>query len=593
MKNKILILAALVLFVFTACETFDLDQTNDPNAITEDQSDPEFAFNTIQLNFVGFAQSINDGIASDLARQTAMNGSATYQGNYAQQFMNNIWASGYILLNNIKSMTPKASAKNMTYHLGASKIMESFIMTSLVDLFGDVPYSEALQGNTNLSPKFDKSADVYKKALLKLDEAIADLQKTPSLFPINDLYYPNTAGGGNSSTKTKWITLAKTLKLRLFNNARLNGTALGLDITTEINSLLTQNDLIDTPAEDFQFQYNNIRLNPNTRHPLYTRFYENATTIGGNYLGNYMMWTLGTEKGITDPRKLFYFNRQDNNTVGETTFTLSCPFEARPNHYNSTAFNSLYVSSIQTPFCTNTTTGYWGRDHGDAAGIPPDNAKRTVPGVYPAGGAYDDNIEGSTQNNGTDGELGKGITPILLSSYVNFIKAEAILALGVTGNAKLELENGIRASIDKSTNFIKPASQYITTAVRAQQLAANPNATETQIATATATAITSFNTSITSYVDFVLNFYDANPTLQAEVVAKEYYIAAFGNGLEVYNTYRRTGFPSNMQPSRSPSPGVFFNTALYPANSTANNPNTPSPDRSRKVFWHTSNVNLN
>ena len=33
--------------------------------------------------------------------------------------------------------------------------------------------------------------------------------------------------------------------------------------------------------------------------------------------------------------------------------------------------------------------GYWGRDHGNDEGTPPDNFTRTASGVYPAGGSFD------------------------------------------------------------------------------------------------------------------------------------------------------------------------------------------------------------
>ena len=59
----------------------------------------------------------------------------------------------------------------------------------------------------------------------------------------------------------------------------------------------------------------------------------------------------------------------------------------------------LCTTSIErdnSPFCAPTNSaskpanGYWGRDHGNDNGIPPDGFKRTLRGVYPAGGAFDD-----------------------------------------------------------------------------------------------------------------------------------------------------------------------------------------------------------
>jgi hypothetical protein len=75
-------------------------------------------------------------------------------------------------------------------------------------------------------------------------------------------------------------------------------------------------------------------------------------------------------------------------------------------------------------------------------------------------------------------------------------------------------------------------------------------------------------------------------------VTREYYIASWGNGIEPYNNYRRTGFPSNFQPTLQPSPGPFFSTAYYSASSVNNNPNVPNNVRTRKVFWDKAIVEL-
>jgi hypothetical protein len=51
------------------------------------------------------------------------------------------------------------------------QVMEAYTIVTLVDMFGDIPYSEALDP-TNLNPKLDAGADVYAKAIELLDKAI-------------------------------------------------------------------------------------------------------------------------------------------------------------------------------------------------------------------------------------------------------------------------------------------------------------------------------------------------------------------------------------------------------------------------------------
>ncbi len=581
MKNKHLI--PIILFIFTcigitSCESTELDLLQNPNDVTEDQLDPQFLFNNIQLGFNGFVQNVagHSSYTSELVRQFALAGS-TYNDAFSPQSFNGIWSSAYAgVLTDIKTLEPLAEEQGLTYHLGASKVMRAYVLVTLVDLFGDVPYSEALLGNENLNPVADPQTEVYQAALTELDEAIVTLATPTSVLPLDDFYFAlNNGGSASEELQSNWITAAKTLKLRILNNVRLNGSALGLDVANEINALLTENDLIDTPQEDWQFNFGSTRVNPDSRHPGYGAYYE-TTAVG--YMSNYLMWTMIDEKGFDDPRLRYYFFRQDDNANNEDIFTLGCAVQSAPGHYSSVS--SIYTSAAM-PFCTaDAARGYWGRDNLNSDGIPPDNAKRTVYGVYPVGGAFDVDDAGSVQNDGSDGLLGAGITPILLSSYVNFIKAEAALILGTSGDARAFLENGIRESITKTTSFgsLDPGVVIVAddpdTAINEQVLQGDffPSAT-----------------SINAYINFVLDAYD-NEGQQGrlDIIMKEYLIASFGNGLESYNGYRRTGFPSNLQPALEPNPGDFYRSALYPDDYVNLNSNATQKQRTEQIFWDTN-----
>ncbi|RZS99942.1 SusD/RagB family nutrient-binding outer membrane lipoprotein [Aquimarina brevivitae] len=563
MKNKhikLIILSLLVGIGFTACETTDLDQLQDPTDVTIDQLDPDQLFNNIQLGFNGFVQATagDASFSAQVTRSFAMTGGNQYANAFAPISFNGIWSAAYAgVLNDIQTLEPVAEEQGLTYQLGASKVMRAYVLVTLVDLFGDVPYSEALQGNGNLNPGADDQVSIYQAALDELDEAISILGVESTSLPSDDLYFAlNNGGSVEVELQDNWITAAKTLKLRIYTQAKDAGTELGVNITAEINSLLAENDLIDTPSEDWQFNYGTNRVNPNSRHPGYNRYYEAAAT---GYMSNYLMWAMIDEKGAgDDPRLRYYFYRQDSNANNEDIFTLGCIVQSAPGHYGNES--SIYDNSIGMPFCVaDAGRGYWGRDHGDNGGIPPDDEKRTVYGVYPVGGSFDIDDAGSIQNEGEDGGLGAGITPIILSSYVHFLKAEAQLTAGATGDARASLEAGIRASMDKVLNF-DPAT------------ASSPFA---------ATA-----TNVNAYVTVVLDAYDAaGPNDRLDIVMKEYFIASFGNGLETYNGYRRTGLPSNFQPTLDPNPGDYYRSALYPANYINNNSNATQKERTEKIFW--------
>jgi len=568
MKNHkfINLIFVAALLVFSSCETINLDQTENPSAANPQLLDPVYTFNYVQLKLPEFVDETNS-FTQRVTRQMAMTGGNSYDNAFAPVNFNGQWSTGYNILNAIKIMQPKATELNSTYILGASKVIRCYILMTFVDMYGRIPYSESLLGNDNITPKFDNDETVYSSIIDELDDAIATLN-VPSNLKVEDLYY---------TSQGSWITLANTLKLKMYNNCNRLTTVGGKNVSNEINAIITQNNIIDTKAEDFAFQYGNARFNPNSRHPLYNDQYE---TGGGAYIGNYFMWAMTTEKGATtdfpntvtdpgDPRVNYYFFKQDANPNNDDTFTL--PGRTRPDQYNNPKYNSFFDNSIRTPYTvsnwTNTAgipeSGFWGRDHGNNAGIPPDADKRTCAGLYPIGGEYGSPT--SVQTNGQAGAKGEGIMPIFLSSWSHYIQAELILKGIIPGNAKTELNTAISQSITKSTTLFPNYPKGLSAAVLASKT--------------------------TKYLDFIGSVYDnANDARRLELVIKEYYIATWGNGIEPYNNYRRTGYPSNFQPTLEPESGAFYNAAFYAGNCVNNNPNVPSNIRTRKVFWAVPNV---
>ena len=544
--------------MITSCETTQLDLTVNPNEVSEEELDPDFLFNEIQLAFYGFVESAVgfSSFASEVTRMHAMTGGAIYSEAYSPLSFDGIWESAYAdVLKDISLLDPLAEDLALTYHQGASKVMKAYVMVTLVDLFGDVPYSEALQGNGNLNPMADGQAQIYIEALNELDQAIALLNTESSSFPPVDLFFNGSQASVNSASQAKWVTAANTLKLKIFLTARLNGAAINADIAAEINSLIAEGNLIDEESEDWQLNYGINRQNPDNRHPAYETFYENDP--GGQYVSNYFMWVLLDEKPLEDPRTPFYFFRQDTDARDEDNFTLQCATASIPSHYLNVT-SQYDNNNTVVPFCTaDASRGYWGRDTGDASGLPPDQTKRTVMGLYPAGGKFDDDSGGSTQNAGTDGAGGAGITPILTTSFVNFMLAEAALTEGTTGNAQAYLNQAITDSFSKISNFAGSSE-------------------------------TVGNLSL--YLSFVNQEYAASADDQErlEVIAKEYYIALYGNGIEAYNMYRRTGYPANLQPTLTPTPGDFYRSALYPGDYVNANTNATQKDRTEQIFWDTN-----
>ena len=70
------------------------------------------------------------------------------------------------------------------------------------------------------------------------------------------------------------------------------------------------------------------------------------------------------------------------------------------------------------------------------------------------------------------------------------------------------------------------------------------------------------------------------------VLGMQSFVAQYGNGLGAYNFYRRTGFPTTLQPNIEPNPGGFIRSFYYPANHANNNSNISQKSGvTDPVFW--------
>jgi hypothetical protein len=144
---------------------------------------------------------------------------------------------------------------------------------------------------------------------------------------------------------------------------------------------------------------------------------------------------------------------------------------------------------------------------------------------------------------------------------VKFWQAEAELAFGF-GNPKATAEAAIRESISSVSSF---------------GVSKDPSSIAAPAA------------DVTNYVNNFNTAYDASATAESKLnrVLYEAWFAGWGNGFEMYNAFRRTGYPSNIAPPIT----LYSQFALrlpIPATEAALNPNAPKPlpiFYTDAVFW--------
>ena len=578
-KKTILILVAFTSLV--SCYKITDNDLINPNLPQLTTANIDLYLNTVEINFASFYSNTHK-FGGELTRMQNWRGPSYQQpADMTPTSFNDMWGDAYYTLNAIDLMIPLALSNKKTVIAGIGYALKAYIWGTLVDYYDSIPFEQALQGANNFNPNKSSGQFVYNKVITYLDSCVTlmGLSTGYDVAVLYDNFY--------SGNRDNWRKLAKTLKLKYLLQQRLINPA----VATPIQALLTENDLITTTAQDFNFKYG-INLNaPNSRHPDYSGNYR-AGLAPGAYLSNYYLWTVIAEKGLKssggswdaadnlitaleiDPRRRYYFYRQRINYGNVDLMTASCSESPKPGWFTDQTI----------PFCLPASTGgYWGRDHGDFSGTPPDGDYRTTYGLYPAGGRFDDNsavsVRTATGGGNSLSTQGAGIHPIWNSEFTEFVKAELLLLGGQNALARTSLEAAVRRSISKVQGFAASVGYSLTT----------PN-----ISRADSVYLRNGVTQIKTYVDTVLARFDrggSDVNALMDVIQKEYYIALWGNGIEAYNNYRRTGFPSNFQPNISndePANG-FIRSFYYPANYAFRNANFSGQKKygvgGSKVFW--------
>jgi len=412
-------------------------------------------------------------------------------------------------------------------------LQKAYVYSIMVDVWGEIPFSEATQKEKNFSPAFEEGSNIYSALMTSVDDALAMLENYDGIPASADIIY-----GGDLE---RWKKMGLSLKFKMLVQTRL------IDDTAadQLSSLLQEEaELINTNEDDFQFRFG-ASQNPENRHPLYRNHYEPGKTF---FMNNYFISLLrhpneGQAVGVavTDPRLRYYIYRQTGEDPELGTSDYPC-------------------SGVPNCLFGYQGDGYISRDGGTLEIIGNDGAIRSTFGVYPVGGLFDDD---SFQIVGLgDGGQGQGVYPMLTNFMMKFLRAEAALLMGTGEDARSLLEEGIRASVSKVMDY------SISVATVGEAYAPTIN-------------------DINAYVTEVLAKYDEalNNQARLDVVMEQAYIALFGNGIEAWNNYRRTGYPASLPEAIDPL-GPYPMRLLYSVDElNTNNTINEQTSQQKAVFW--------
>lgn len=212
MKNLILknILSFILLFgMVTSCTNFDVETSN-PNTPTDISNNPELFLTNIQKDvadrLVGDAWSDANLMAQYSARIVF-----TAFDQFEWGANGGLWQLMYRNIRNAKQLQNLGEDKGNLSYQAIGLILQSWMFQILTDIYGDIPYSEAVSAREEeaiLTPRYDAQKDVYLGIIDALEQA-NQILATPNLPAVKgDIY--------NYGDLTLWRKFANSLRLRAY-----------------------------------------------------------------------------------------------------------------------------------------------------------------------------------------------------------------------------------------------------------------------------------------------------------------------------------------------------------------------------------------
>jgi hypothetical protein len=165
--------------------------------------------------------------------------------------ISNVWSALFAgTLADLQKVIEKTAATSPKY-AGVAEIIKAYTYQVGTDVWGDLPFTDGVQFQTNLTPKYDASSVTYDKLIVLLDQGIADIKKPSALAPgADDLIY--------AGDMDKWERFANALKLRIYIHYFATTPADAAKGKAGITAVLAANKLMrpNTTANDnFQMRF--------------------------------------------------------------------------------------------------------------------------------------------------------------------------------------------------------------------------------------------------------------------------------------------------------------------------------------------------
>jgi hypothetical protein len=341
-KSKAVLLILFVFMGMAACDDRWVEMNTDPNRVSVMPDEYLFTsavkqtFRTqidrFEVDFGG--QYAHIWVSHNWVREVDKYLDYLAQGDIAERVYNGMYNGSVRNINEVLVLTGEGGAFENKMRNSQACIIAIVNFAKLVDLFGDVPYSEGGMGKYDImKPKYDKQQDIYNDMISKLKECITVLKSgnLKDAYPAGE--DPLFAGKVDN-----WIRFANSLRLRLAMRAKVADAAKYNAVVTECLSL----PLIETNLQNAKLicydSENGDLYNP------WNNYYTDVSN--GTYILNWSEKFIETLKGTNDPRLPFFSTK---NKKGE--------YIGMPNGLNDDYYSGWSRANSAMP-----TAGFFAKD---------------------------------------------------------------------------------------------------------------------------------------------------------------------------------------------------------------------------------------
>ena len=319
--KKILLFATIAMgLATTSCDSY-LDINQSPNSPQESNMTSGIMMPAAEINLMasfGDFMRIAGGYYAQYYCQTF--GTSNYL-DYSQFRMSASRSSGaYTQLTSrtLKSLDYVLRFSRQEQEWGsylAATALKAYTYQLLVDAYGEVPYTEAMQDLNNMSPKYDEGTDIYDALVDSLDFALS--KAAPGNKVCTNLLYPD-------EDATRWIRFANAVKLKLL--MRESGVK---NVQTKLDALVAEGNF---PTEDVEYK-GMFKNESGQMSPFYAEEFSSAWgSTQQNVVANVAIIGTMQQSGYTDPRLPKFFkvngNKEYVGGISGTNFSTSKTYKA-------------------------------------------------------------------------------------------------------------------------------------------------------------------------------------------------------------------------------------------------------------------------